>query len=738
MELAFSTDASLLMGLMKVSRNAPCPCGSGRKYKICCGSRAAPDPASTVEARYAVAAASHGKGLLAEAEAGYRGVLAERPRHPGALHGLGLVRYQLGAKSEGRDLLRLALDIGGDNPELYNNLGTIERDLGALEQAIVCHHRAIRLRPEYAEAHNNLGNALAEYGRLPEAELAFRQALGFNPRYPEAHLNFGNVLRRLGRPEEALDQYRLALEERPDFADAYNGLGTLYKDLGRWHESIAAYDHALALAPDWAVAIYNRANVLNEIGMSEEAAAGIRRAIELAPDFAEAHLNLGNMLKDQGRLEDAMACYARALEGKPGNLGAESNLLFTLAFVDGVSQQEVYERHRAFNARHGVPLAEFIQPHQNTPDPGRRLKIGYISPDLRAHACAFFLEPLLAHHDRNAVEVYAYAEVKKPDETTLRLSRLCDHWRSTVGANDEAVAAQIRADGIDILVDLAGHTANSRLLVLARKPAPIQLGYLGYPATTGLDTVDYRLTDARTEPPGTSERWYTEELVRLPNTLWCYQPFDDVPEVSALPALSNGCITFGSFNNFAKIGPRVIALWADVLKAVPGSRLLMICAPAGETQARIRDAFARLEVDPSRLILHGRVPRPAYLQIFALADIALDPFPCNGGTTTCDALWMGLPVIALIGETFLSRASYSVLHAAGLTEYAANDVAGYVALAARTAADPQALAARRASMRAQLRESPLMRADLFARDVETVYRQLWQRWCARTTAEAMQ
>ena len=713
---------------MKPARNALCLCGSGRKFKVCCG-RAAAASVPSADARHAAALALHAAGRLAEAEAGYRQILAHTPRHAPSLHGLGLVLYQKGERENARDLLRLALDSGEADAELYNNLGTIERDLGRLEAAIVCHHRAIRLRPDHADAYNNLGNALRDYGRLREAEGAYLQALALEPAHPQAHLNHGNVLRSLGRLDEALASYRRALALTPELADAHNNIGTLYKDLGLWTASLAAYDRALALRPDWPIAIYNRANVMNELGLSEEAAAEMRRALALAPMFAEAHLNLGNMLKEQGRLTEAMASFERALEVKPGYASALSNLLFTLAYVDGISPQEIFERHRAFNARFAAPLARFIEPHANPRDPGRRLRIGYVSPDLRAHACAFFLAPLLEHHHREDVEIYAYAEVEKPDETTLRLHRLCDHWRSTVGMSDEAVAAQIRADGIDLLVDLAGHTANSRLLVLARKPAPVQLCYLGYPATTGLDTMDYRLTDARTEPPGQSERWYTETLVRLPNSLWCYQPFDDVPEVAPLPALANGYVTFGSFNNFAKIGPRVLALWAEVLRAVPASRLFMVCVPAGAPQDRVREAFARQGVDPARLTLHGRLPRPDYLAAFAQVDIALDPFPCNGGTTTCDALWMGLPVVALIGETFLSRASYSVLHAAGLADHAAPDRAAYVARAAALAADPHALAEDHAGRRERLLASPLMRADTFARDVEQVYRLLWRRWC---------
>ena len=424
-----------------------------------------------------------------------------------------------------------------------------------------------------------------------------------------------------------------------------------------------------------------------------------------------------------------MACFRQALELRPDYSGAHSNLLFTLSYVDGISQEQIYRLHREYHRRHAAALSRLQLPHANERDPDRRLKVGYISPDFRAHACAFFLAPLFAHHDRTRVEVYAYAEVAHPDAVTARLRGLVPHWRSTVGLSDEQVAALIRADGIDVLVDLAGHTANSRLLALARKPAPVQLTYLGYPATTGLETMDYRLTDGRAEPAGLSERYYTEKLVRLPHSLWCYQPFADMPEVTELPALGRGYLTFGSFNNFAKIGPRVVALWAEVLRAVPTSRLVMVTVPAGETQAELRQRFADHGIEPDRLELHDRLGREAYLRLFGEVDVALDPFPCNGGTTTCDALWMGLPVVALVGTTFLSRASYSVLAAAGLEFLAAPTPADYVALCVRLEAEREALAGLRAGLRAQLSASPLLDAPGFAHDVETVYRRLWQDWC---------
>lgn len=819
--------------MMGTARNGSCPCGSGRKYKRCCGARPAATPAlmrPTTEL-LARGAQHHRAGRSAEAAQCYRAVLAREPAHVDALHLLGVAARDLGRADEAIRLLERAVALRPDFAAAHGNLGMVLAEAGRLGEAVRAYQRALELAPDLAATWFNLGNALrdggereaavtcyreaiargsqpefqrnlapvlaalgrgeeaiaayrealarrdgdadlwhelglAQYalGRLPEALTSYYRATRLRPAFAEAHSNLGAVLQDMGRADEAIHCFRRALEIAPGLVSAWNNLGIARQRRGELQEARQCFREALVLKPDFAEAELNLgivfklsghleqashcfgralalhaalpeahsnlAVVLTEQGRHAEAIAHLEAALAERPDFAEAHNNLGNVYKNQGRLEEAMSCFSRALALQPAYAAAHSNLLFTLAFVDGLSPQEIFARHREYNARHAAPLALRIAPHTNSRDPARRLRIGYLSPDFRAHACAFFLEPLLRHHHRDAVEIHAYAEVPFPDAVTARLRAACDVWHSTVGLADDALDAKIRADGIDILVDLAGHTANSRLLVLARKPAPVQIAYLGYPATTGLDTVDYRLTDARAEPIGQSEHHYTEALIRLPHTLWCYQPFADMPEVAPLPALERGRVRFASLNNFAKVGPRVIALWAEVLRAVPNAELEMITVPAGATQARVRAAFDALGIDPARLVLRDRLLRREYLELFAHVDIALDPFPCNGGTTTCDALWMGVPVVALIGGTFLSRASYSVLHAAGMPELAAADEAGYVRLAAALAGDPSALAARRADMRARLAAAPLTDAEAFASDLEAVYRDVWRRWCA--------
>ncbi len=659
----------------------------------------------------------------------YEEALKRRPFVEGwrnfALVLTGLQRY-----AEAAQAYRSALVMTPNDAELCDTLGTVLQLEGTFDEAITWHYRALQLRPDFAEAHSNLGNALKEFGRPAEALASYRAALTLNPSLLSGWNNLGSVCLKLGQLDQAMAAFRQALQIDPDFADAELNLGNVLKLRGHLAEATFCFNHALALKPDFIQAHNNLGVVLSEQGQHAEAQAHLQRALALSPEFAEAHNNLGNLYKNQGRLGAALACFRAALELRPDYAGAHSNLLFTLNFIEGVSSAEIFAEARNYHRSHAAHLAPEISAYQNTREPVRRLRVGYVSPDFRAHACAFFVEPIFRHHRRSAVEVIAYAEVANPDAVTRRLQGLADGWRSTVGLSDQQVAALIRADGIDVLIDLAGHTANGRLLALAHKPAPVQVTYLGYPATTGLDVMDYRLTDAITEPVGAAEQFYTETLVRLPHSLWCYQPFADMPAVSRLPALANGTVTFGSFNSYTKIGPSVIELWASVLRTVANSRLVLLTVPQGAAQAELRRQFAALGINGERLELHDRVLRQEYLALFASVDIALDPFPCNGGTTTCDALWMGLPVVTLIGNTFLSRASYSLLAATGMTAFAAEDSRAYVEICAMYAGDLVRLSKVRAELRTRVSASPLLDAAGFTRDLEDAYRGMWQRWCA--------
>ena len=682
--------------------------------------------AGLIETRFNLANALRAAGEPEGACACLEDVLRRAPL-PAAHHLLGVLQLELGRPERALRELQTAVRLQPVFPACWHLLGRCQVAQGQLPEGISSLYRACQQQPDFAEAHNDLGNALKDYGRTAESVVCYERALALRPDLVEAWNNLGNSLGQLGRSPEALNCFRQALRLKPDFADAHLNLGNLFKQRGLADDASFCFQEALRCKPGFPQAHNNLGVVMTERGRHAEAIAELEMALSLKPDFAEAHNNLGNVYKNQGKLVLALAAFGRAVELRPDYSGAHSNQLFTLNFMDGIEPAEISELHREWGRRHASGL--MTGGHANERAPGRRLKVGYVSPDFRAHACAFFVEPLLRHHDRTAVEVFAYAEVAQPDAVTNRLRGLTDVWRSTVGLTDEQVAALIRADGIDVLVDLAGHTANGRLLALARKPAPVQVEYLGYPATTGIEAMDWRLTDAVAEPVGQSEAHYTERLYRLPHSLWCYQPFEDMDEVSALPALAQGGVTFGSFNNYAKVGPRVVALWASVLRAVPDSRLVMITVPAGESQESLWDRFESLGVSRTRVVLHDRLDRRTYVSLFSTVDVALDPFPCNGGTTTCDALWMGLPVVALKGGTFLSRASLSVLSACGCEAYAAADEAAYVEICRRLAGDLPGLAATRATLRGQLAASPLLDAPAFARDIEAAYRDMWTQWC---------
>jgi len=618
--------------------------------------------------------------------------------------------------------------------ERYPESGIAWRVLGVSLQAqgkdgLPALQKAVELMPDDADAYSNLGRAQLQAGRIDDAAASYRRALAIRPDFAEAHYGLGIALKTLGQLVDAVTSFYRALEIKPDYADAYYNLGEALQGLERLDDAVASYRRALEIKPDFADAHNNLGNALQALGQHVDAAASYQRALEIEPDFAEAQSNFGNALRNLGQLDDAVACFHRALEIKPDFAGVFSNLLFTLNYHPDKTSEEIFAVSRDYEARFGAPGRTAWRPHGNVREPGRRLKVGYVSPDFRRHPVAFFLEPILANHDREQVEIYCYAEVKREDDFTRNLRRTAAHWHSSVGLSDDAMAQLIREHQIDILVDLAGHSAGNRLLVFAMKPAPIQMTYLGYPGTTGLAAMDYRITDQYADPAG-SDAHYSEALLRLPHSLWCYRAPDNMPDVSPLPALQNGHVTFGSFNNFNKIRPQCIDLWATLLRRLPESRLLMLTVPEGEMRRQLAEQFSALGISIERIEFHGKLELNAFLKMFQKVDIALDPFPVNGGTTTCESLWMGVPVVVLVGNRFVSRASYSLLSAVGRQEYASETSKGYIKIALNLAGDLPRLAATRAGLRARMAASPLTDGAGFTRNLEALYRQTWVKWCA--------
>ena len=438
---------------------------------------------------------------------------------------------------------------------------------------------------------------------------------------------------------------------------------------------------------------------------------------------------LANLLADLQQIDQVIEFRRKAIDLDPKSVWAGSDLLFTLHYHPNYGPREHYDEARAWAARHADPFASDLPAFPNDPDPDRRLRVGYVSPDFRDHPVGRLIEPAVALRDREAFEVVCYSEVAKPDHVSRHIRDLADGWVDTPGLSDEEVAAKVRTDRIDILVDCAGHFGNHRLGVFARRPAPVQVSAFGYCGTTGLTTIDYRITDAASDPPGGpgAEAVHSEKLWRLPRVAWCYRPFDGAPDVGPPPALANGFVTFGCLNNLVKVTDQVVAAWSAVLAAVPGSRLLLLGAARDENTAR---RFARHGIDPGRVEVAGRRPRAEYFALHHRVDIGLDPFPFNGDNTICDALWMGVPSVALVGDRFAARRGLSHLSAVNLGDLAAASVEEYVGTAVRLAADLPALADLRAGLRDRVGDSPLGDAPAYVADLEAAYRAMWRAWCA--------
>lgn len=545
--------------------------------------------------------------------------------------------------------------------------------------------------------------ALLKAQRADEAKAVLQELCRRQVRDHEAWFLLGTANGMLGLSDLAESCFRQAIMLHPEFAEAHVNLGRAQSDQRKFSEAAGSLDRALSLA---------------------SAQSGV-----IPPRYADAYCNLGNVHKDMGQVGKAIECYHQALAIRTDDHGVHSNLLFSLNYHPDYSRAQIYEEHRRWDELHARRLWP-AEAARTGPDPERRLRIGYVSADFRAHPVAKFIEPLLAAHDHTRFEVIAYANLKQTDAVTDRLRGYFDHWCDILNLSDDDAAARIRDDRIDILIDLIGHTADNRLLVFARKPAPLQMSYVGYPNTTGLSAMDYRFATPYTDPPGETEQYYSERLIHL-DSHYCYKPWDDAPLPNRLPALDNGYVTFASFNNFAKVTPAVIAVWARLLTEVPRSRLMLKARGLSDTvtQAYARDAFAALGIADQRLTLLGWGTVPEYLECFQRADIGLDPFPFNGGTTTYNTLWMGLPVVSLAGETFMARTGLSILSTLGLGDIVAHTEQGYVTIAARLAADLDRLQDLRAGLRARMLATALTDGPRYTLGYENALRDCWREWC---------
>ena len=633
--------------------------------------------------------------------------------------------------SQGRfaDLERHArnhLQHAPDDGFVWKVLGVACKHLGRNDDALNAIRQAAKFAPEDFEAHYNLGNACFEAGKAEEAASSFTKAIELNPSHPESLNNLGQTLANLGRNDEAMQWFERALHLNPGLAVAHNNLGNIFKSRKQYAEAERHYRQALDLAPSSGEAFSNLASALYEQNRFVEAEECTRRSLQLAPDYYAAHLNMGNIQQCQGKIGEAIDSYRTAIACAPNLHGSYAAYLFTINYDPDRSAEEIFEAYREFDSKFCLPLRCAWRPHLNPPLSNRRLKIGYVSPDFRRHVVAHFLEPVLAHHDKTRFELFAYAELGREDEVTARLRGYVDHWIPTIGVSDEALADRIRVDGIDILVDLAGHTGLNRLLVFARKPAPVAVSWLGYGYTTGVSAIDYLLADGEMCPPG-CEHLFSESPWRLQTPALAYRAPADTGEVSSLPSLSTGIITFGTLTRGVRINHRIVRAWSEILRRVENSRLLVDSVHFKEQAAQnaLAERFAAHGIARERLEIGYHSPP---WDVLRATDITLDCFPHNSGTTLFESLYMGVPFITLAGRPSVGRLGSSILHGLGHPEWIAHSEQEYIQKALTLASNLPRLAALRAKLRGEMEKSSLMDEPGFTLKIEAACQEMFKRW----------
>lgn len=649
------------------------------------------------------------------------------PQQLAARNGLGLAYLELGRAAEAIEALQVAVQQRPDYVKGWNNLGAAFKAAGRYAEAIAALQRALAIQPQEPVVELLLAEVRRAM-RQPEAALPHVEAaLRMAPHLPGARIVQANVLRELGRYDEAEAVFRQVVQQQPADPDAWTGYGVLLADRGRHSESIHAHEQALAANPDYLPALNNAALAWRLQGRLTQAENALRRALALQPQRAESWANLGFVLKAQSRIDEALEAIDQSLKLSPHNPAVASNRLMDMHYRwPPLPAADLRAAHDDWAARFALALP--ARPPFRARVVGEPLRMGYVSPDLREHPVAYLLSGVLAHHDRRRVHITCYAQVAAPDAMTASLQAQADTWRNIAGMPDAEVARLIREDGIDLLVDLAGHSARHRLSVFALRPAPVAATWLGYFNTTGLPAIDYILTDLHSSPPEQAN--YRETPLYLPGCRFCYQPPAHAPDPAPAPSLQRGHVTFGSFNNYAKLNDAVVALWAAVLQQVPTARLVLKTAELEDAalQASCRQRFAAHGIDPARLDLRGYSPHAAMLAEYADVDIALDPFPFTGGMTTLEALWMGVPVLTLAGDSMVSRQGAAILGTLGLQDWIATSPEDYAARAVYAAQPPRAgLTHLRGSLRTRMGESLLGDAARFTANLEALLLEAYAR-----------
>ena len=702
----------------------------------------------------------HKQGDFEQARNHYVKLIQEYPDNADGWHLLGMTMFSVGQLGEAMNCLNHALSFAPDNPAMLSNMGLIYRGSGDLKGAEKFLRRAVELQPSSAEYRNNLGTVLLEQQEFDSAEHCFKQALDIQPEYVTAAMNLGNVWQKLGRLDDAEKVYRRWLTRFPRDHQLMTNLGECLRAQCKWKDASVVLRDSLKQFPDNVEARINLARCLKHLQQFDEAKQELSELIRMRPDCAKAYHYRGQSFLEEGDMGRAMENLQQALQLEPGDVFAKGTLgeiyleqgqfqkaeqtfkeviesdsslstthsfyLYLLSRNPAIDRDQLFKQHQRWGELHGQ--FEVSHEFKNVREQNRRLRIGYVSPDFRKHAVAYFFTPVLECHDPTNVEIFGYAELRNEDSTSEKIRGLCDHWRVTSGWSDDQLAERIREDKIDILVDLAGHTARNRLLAFARRPAPIQVTWMGYPNTTGLTSIDYRLTCAIQDPPD-EPSYHTEELVRMPNLSFRFTTPKNAPDIGPLPAASNGIVTFGSLHRPFKISAVAIEYWASVLNVCKDSKLLLFNTHySAESSQEVIEGLNRLGVEHDRIEIRNNSGGKNYLETYREIDIALDVTPWAGATTTMEALWMGIPVIAIHGDRRSARSTAAIVHTVGLPDLTADNPQNYAEVASKLANDLQRLQHLRDTLRSQV-QNTVLDAESFTRDLEKEFRGMWSRWC---------
>ncbi|MEA2709704.1 MAG: hypothetical protein QOF78_2305 [Phycisphaerales bacterium] len=669
----------------------------------------------------------HRSGRIADAAAAYRRILARQPDDANALHLLGVTELQSEKFAAAEELIAKAIARQPNVGVYHLNHAAALRALRRIDDAIGAAEKAIALDAGIAaRGYLIAGLAFNDDKQVDDAIFCWRKAVEIDPALAEAQVLLGRALRERGDFAEAVRALTAAAQALPQDALVRHELGASLRKTGDLQAAVAALDDALRLDPALTHSLIEKGWTLGELNELDKSLEAFHAALDQRPDMS-AHMGLGLVYSKLGELKRAKFHQLAAMELEPIDHVVRSATLHLLHYLDSTQSPELFEAHLEWNRRHAAPLAASIQPHRNDPDPARPLRVGYVSADFCGHPVARFMKPVLANCDRRNFTFVCYSATKKTDAATDQLQERAGEWHDVVKLDDEQLAQRIRDDRIDILVDLAGHTARNRLLTFARKPAPIQCTQFGYTDTTGMTAMDYRMTDAISDPPGMNERFHTEQLARLPHLAYCYEAPPGIPAPDRRPRDAAAPVTFGCINNNGKVTPAMIRLWQRILDATPGSRLLFLAVPSPQLTAQ---HLARHGMDVSRVAIVQNVQVAEYFALFHRIDIAFDPFPYNGGITTCDTLWMGVPLVTLTGDRYVSRQGLALLSQVGLADLAANSEQEYFQIAVALANDPARRAALRTTLPLTTARSPICDGRLFTSGLMAFYRDAWRKWCA--------